>query len=599
MAAQIQTYPSVTNTELTPAPSAGFDATGIPDVAVFAGPTARGPLTPRLFNCTDTTGIVSTYGTGPTVKEALYACQRVPGAQITMLRLTTATVAASHSVLVITSATLSGFGTLSGTATDGALVLITCTTGGTTGTSYSYSLSLDGGVTTGAPVSVTTALTIVVLGTTLTLTTAKVISAGDTLSWTQTPASSAILPISLTGTGTALASATLTGTPLDAYEFAFKVINGGAVGTAGITYQISLDYGAPVPTWTATTALSTALTVVIVDGPISTEATGMTLTLVTSSTLIAGDIIAANTTAPQYDAAGVTAGLAALRLANVLWTWVRFVGFASETLGATVGALVDAWGGTSKPSWGMVDCRDRLTHETLAEWSAAVDAEWTPYFSTRVGYTKGCARVTDPATGRNNRRSSMVTDTPRAMAYPIYVDWGEFDLGPLGSDVTITDINGTTVEYNSEADPGGVQQGANAIRTWAGNPGLYSAGAVLPGPAGNIQRIPVRRVFNVGEIVFFRTMQDQILKNFRVAKTGAKAPEVPGQLFKADQAKINRIGNAALQAALVNSGLATDASFAVNPTPISLGGDSYQLNAAFTLNAFIYAVKWVGTSQLV
>lgn len=603
MAAQIQTYPSVTNTELTPAPGSGFTASGTPDVPVFAGPCARGPLAPRLFNCSDTAGITTTYGTGPAVKEALYAAARVPGGQLTMLNLPTATVLGSFTPV---ASVLNGSSTitshvLSGSPTDGAAVLITFTLGGTTGTGpITYTVSLDGTPgSAGAPVSLGTALTIVVLGVTLTLLTNKVVTTGDTLAWTQLPASSTILPIVTTGTGTALASAAFSGTPLDAYEIALRVVTGGTVGVVGITYQYSLDANAPVPTWTPTTSLSTGLTVAFVDGPISTEASGVTLTLTSAQTLVAGDVIAANTTAPQYDAAGVTSGLAALRKANVLWTWIRFVGNVTETLGATVQGLVAAWQGTSKPSWGVVDARDRATHEPLATWSAAVDAEWTSYFSTYVGYAKGMERIACPLTGRNNRRSAMAVCTPRAMAYPIYVDWGRFNLGPCSSDVTLSDINGVTVEYDSNADPGGVQQGAIALRTWPGEIGIYPAGACLPGPAGNIQRVPVRRVFNVGEIAFFAVMQSQVLENFRVAKAGAKPPETAGNLFKADEAKINRIGQDAIFRAIVTAGLASSVTFAVNPTPISLGGDSYQLNASFTMNAFVYIVKWVGISQLV
>lgn len=603
MAAQDQVLPSVDNLELPPAPSAGFSADGIEDIVVFAGPAAAGPYTPRLFGASDIDGLLAVYKTGPAVKEAIYAMNKV-AKEVVFLRLPTAAIAATHSEFTITSATLAGFGALSGTALDGADVVITCTITGTTGASFSYTLSTDGGVTTGAPVAQGVGLTIVVLGVTLTLTTGKVITAGNTIAWLQLPASSTVLPVTTSGTGTALASATITGSPNDTYEIAWKTTVGGVVGVSGIKGVYSLDYGAEEPTWSTETSLGSATTFLFLDGPNGVESTGCTLTLTGTDTLVVGDIIAANTTGPQYDSAGVTSGLAALRKGKVEWTWIRLVGPVTQALGATVHGLVSAWGNTSRPSWAVVDGRDRGTYETLAAWSARHDVEWTPYQSTYVGYTKGLARITCPTTGRSSRRSAMAVCTPRAMAYPIFVDWAEFDLNALAPDVTITDVNGITVEYDANDDPGGVKQGAIALRTWPRTIGVYPAKACLPGPPGNIKRIPVRRVFNVGEQIFFAVLQSKAVKDFRVAKAGPNGepppkPEVAGQLYKSDQAAFNLLGQTALERGIVEQGLATSVRFAINPTPISLGGDSYKLKASFGLNAFIYVDVLSGTSQLV
>ncbi len=592
MAAPIQTLPRVDNVELAPAAGSGFAPDGVDDVVCIAGPCPRGPYTPSLIGASDVAALVAAYGVGPAVKEAIYAMANV-ALPLYFLRLPTAAVAGVLGTLTITSATLATFGAIAGTPTDGADVLITCSTTGTTGTSFSYTLSLDGGVTTGSPVSVTTALTIVVLGVTLTLTTGKVFTSGDTIAWLQTVASSTVLPTTIAGAGSSVV--TVTGTPLDAYEVAFKVIAGGTIGTAGITYQYSLDYGAPSPTWSAVTSLSTAVTLLLLDG--AAESSGLTLNFA-AGTLPTAYLIVFSCSSPAYDSTGATSGLAALRKAGVS-TWVRMVGPVTKALGSTVDGIISGYGTTAKPMWGVVDCRDRATHETLAAWSARINAEWLSYTSTYVGYAEGMARISCPVTGRNNRRSAMAVCTPRAMAYPIFVDFGEFDLGPLASDVTLQDVNGVTVELDANADPSGVVQGAICLRSWPGYVGVYPAKACLPGPAGNIQRIPVRRVFNVGEIIFLGVLQSQALKNFRVAKTGAPKPEIAGQLYKSDQAKFNRLGNDALTRGIVDAGLATSCTFAVNPTPISLGGDSYKIKASFGLGAFIYADVLSGTSQLV
>ncbi len=610
MAAATQPLPEASVTELSP--GAAFAATGLPEIAVFVGPASKGPLnTPTSIGAQDTASLVAAFGTGPAVKECARALSLVAAGCVFVRTATAAVAAATHNFL-ITSATLVGFGVLSGTPTDGADIVVLCTISGTTGTSFSYELSMDGGATFAAPVAQGVALTIVVLGVTLTLTTGKVITAGDTVTWWQMPASSTILPVTIVRSGvpgTSTSAITASGTPNDAYEvlLQFQGPAEATVGTAlaGFQYRYALDGLAPSPTFAPWTNLGAANSIVLLDGPNSAEPTGITINL-GAGTLDPGDYASFQTTSPAYDSAGITAALAALKKWNGIWTWVRCVGPIAEALAATVNAIVLAWDAANLPSWGLGDTRDRGTYESVAAWAGRVRDEFTPYTSVRFPVFAGQARMSDPINGRNNRRPGMGAVMPRAMALPIAQNWAEFALGPLPPDVSIANASNVTVEFDSNTDNDLNAQGINTLRLWPGVQGVYPTNACLPPGVDDIAFIPLRRVMNVAKRVQLSAQRLQVLKTFRVIPQGAKAqtiagypPLMPGDLFGADIVKINRIVGGLVASAIVATGFATAITYQVAQTPVSLGGDAYRLTGKLQINGLIYVVEFDGTAQFV
>jgi hypothetical protein len=600
-----QPFPEASVTEISP--GAAFAQTGIADVPVIAGPSSKGPLnTPTLIS--DIATLTATFGTGDAVKKAAYLLARVAVA-IVFVRMTTASVAGVLGSVTVTR-TASGTAptnTISGTPTWGADVVINYVLGGVTGTGpIDYQVSLDGGATFGATQHLLTGTSIVVLGVTLALGSGKTITTADTTAWLQTVGSSVLGPATTTGTGTALSSSIISGTAVDAYEFAIKFPVGGTVGASPntITYSYTLDYGAPNPTWTPAAAWGTGTTLAINDGPISTEPTGLTLTLTGTATIVAGDIIAANTSPAAYDSAGATALGTALTASNApAWTWVYLAGPVTETLAASVASMVDGWSSTAKPSWGVVDSRDRAGTETLAAWSARVDADYGPYTSTRVGVSKGRARGTCPITGRNNRRDAMMFLLARAAGAKgadISTDWGEFDLGPLDTDVSFTGPGNVRAEYDSFYDQNGVTMGFLALRSWPGVSGIFPATASLLGPDGNIKLIPIRRVFNVAQILGLQVMRLPVCQKFRQWKAGATpSPYVVGDIYEPDARNIERIGTEVLKAGVLNRGWCSDIAFVVTRTPISLGGGNWKLTAKEQMTPLIYIKESDATAQLV
>lgn len=614
MSLPTQTFPAANVIEL----SAGvaLAATGLPDVPVFCGPCAAGPFTPTLFAASDIASMTALYLNGPTVKEAAIAASQC-AQQFVILRTPNTTVAGTlGSVAVVRTASgTAPTNTISGTPTDGGDIVIKYgTSSGVTGTGpIAYQVSTNGGATYGTVQALGTALIIVVLGVTLTLGSGKTITSADTTAWLQTVASSAIQPLTFIGTGTS--AITATGTPLDGYEVAFKVTDDGSagagttIGTLGtvgpIKFQYSLDASAVVPTWSAITSLSTNNTFLLLDGPVSTASTGVTLNF-GSGNLVTGDTVTFTTSLPAYDSAGVTSALTALVASGVQWTWPRFVGPTSESVAATIDGIITGWDTSAKPSWGVADMRDRagLTGgETLAAWSARVDTEYGPYTSTRLGMAKGRNRASCPINGRNNRRSAMSELMPRAMGalgLTIADDWGATANGPLRTSVSLTDVNLTTVEYDANKDPNGVLMGAIALRTWPGLAGIYPAGATLMAPANDITRIPLRRIMNVAKVLERSTLTQEVLQSIRFwVKGTTPAAYNVGDVFEPDARGIDDVMNAVLKAGITSNGWVSSLTWKTNRTPISLGGGAWKLNGALKMVAIGFIVVSNGTAQYV
>lgn len=615
MAAATHPLPESSVTELSP--GTAFAATGITDVVAMLAPSSKGTVgAPMAFNAGDIDGLVAAFGTGPGIKEMARAAALV-SAPFVFERLTTASVAASKSSPTVTSATMAGFVALSGTALEGGDYVITCTTTGTTGTSFGYTLTKGGVV--GSPVAVTTGLAITtgLDGITVTLTTGKVFTIGDTIEWLQMPASSTVLTVATTLIGSSTSARTVTGTPNDAYEVRveFLGVTGSTTATvstalAGFQYRYTLNASDPSPVYTAWANLGAANTITLIDGPISTEPTGLTFNL-GAGTIDSGDFTTWKTTPPAYDSAGATVGITNLRKwKGGQWTWLRLVGPVSKATAATIEPLISGLDAYGLPSWGVCDTRDRGTYESLTQWETGINGvqqEWIPYTSTHLAFAAGMARMSDGGiNGRSNRRSVMASCLPRAMGLPLQQNWGQFDLESLPADVSISDSANVTIEHDADVSNSLNSIGAITLRTWPGEIGVWPTNAPLPAPTGDIVFIPLRRVANVAKKIQNAGQRLQVLKNFTVVLRGAKpqtingyAPLQPGDLDAQSIKRINRVINQMIAAAIVSTGMVQAATYKVGQTPLGIGGGSYRLTGALALSGFITVVEFDGTAQFV
>lgn len=621
MSAATQPLPAANVTEL-PA-STAFAATGLPDVPVFMGPAGGSYAvnTPVLFGAGDITSLQAIFLNGPAVKECAIAVTQV-AQPFVFMRMTTSTVLTLTTTPVVVRNVSSTFlTTLSGTALDGADVVIKFgTVGGQTGTGpIAYQVSLNGGATYGSVLALGTATTIVVLGVTITLGSAKVVTAADTIAWQQYPPSSAVLPLTFAGTGTS--AITVTGTPLDRYEIAWRVVDDGSagagttIGTLGtvgsIKFQYTLDYGSISPTWSQTQSLGVNNTFLLLDGPISQASTGLTLNF-GSGNLVTGDIETFNTSSPTYDSAGLTAACAALATAfntgTLVWTWVRAIGPVPEAVAAAADAIALGWEANTQPAWLAVDALGKAgSTQTLTAWSAWLAAQYAPFTSTHVAVAAGHLRGFDPINGRNNKRSCAAFFMARTMGADgttLAMDFGEFDLGPLSADVTMIDSTGAAVEHNANTDPSLQAMGFLTARTWPGQQGIYPTKASLLGPVNDIQRIPLRRVMNLAKKLERNSLRVFTVKDFRQwtsqpGKFQAKSPYLAGDIYEPDARRIEQFINDLLTKGVLNQGFVSGIQFILNRTPISNGGGSYTMKGAMQLESLLYVDVANGTAQYV
>lgn len=102
-------------------------------------------------------------------------------------------------------------------------------------------------------------------------------------------------------TVTGTSAVTITGTPVDDAHVVFRVRTGGTIGTDGILFDYSLDGGRSP---SGIERLGTANTYLV-------PGTGITLNFA-AGTLVAGDLVTVYCAAPKWNAAGLTAAIAAL-----------------------------------------------------------------------------------------------------------------------------------------------------------------------------------------------------------------------------------------------------------------------------------------------
>jgi Protein of unknown function (DUF2586) len=286
-------------------------------------------------------------------------------------------------------------------------------------------------------------------------------------------------------TGTSVV--TLTGLPNDDYELALRVVKGGTIGVAGITFQWSLDGGR---TWSPLIALGTATTFPI------PGAGGLTLNFA-AGTLVAGDAVTSRTSAPTWSAAELGAGLDALAASQLAWEIVEPVGpidsNSFDTLELKLAAMAAggkyrAWsGGARMPNAG----------ESEATYFTALSGIFGSKASLHGELAAGACKLTSSVSGRKYKRPASYVIAAREAASSEEVNIADVNLGPLAG-VSIRDANGNPDEHDESLYPGLDDARFAVLRTWEGFPGVYVNRPRLFSPAGSdFQLMPHRRVLNL------------------------------------------------------------------------------------------------------
>lgn len=418
-----------------------------------------------------------------------------------------------------------------------------------------YQISLDGGETYGLAVALDTATSIDLgIGVTLDFTNGggETIAAGDIISFSTTapiPDTDGTFDTTLTGAG-GECTASVTGTPNGAYELKVLFVDGGTRGTPGITYKESLDGGR---TYGPVKSLGVATSITNILG----SGCGVSLT---AGTVAAGDYVYAQTKAPQWNSAELSAGLEALKNTALDFEIVHIVGDLSADDIDTIDAAATSFANVGKYPTFYGHFRMPAGSETDSAYQTAFSAANSAKASTNISFTAGVAEFTSGVSGYRYRKPhSYLTAALNAFVSP------EKDIAETlprhKLNCTLTDSLGNPKHHDETVNPGLDDARAHVLRTWLGGPqGVFSNNPRLFSATGSdFEFVQHRRVMNIARAALRRFLQKRLSKPIRVDKT-------TGFVLEEEAQEIESGARAALDAAGMNGRYASGREFSLSRT---------------------------------
>ncbi len=281
----------------------------------------------------------------------------------------------------------------------------------------------------------------------------------------------------ITGTSVVAAAAGANGI-LEEVNGIATVVKGGTIGTNGIEIDLSLDGGRS----TKRIRLGTATSYVI-------PYVGITLTFA-AGTLIAGDIFRFRSTAPMWNAAGLTAARTALAAQMKFCRSMLIVGdLTGSTLAGNVVTEVNAYEtANDRFVFARAQVRDRLlTGETMAAWVALMDSTYAGVDNQRrVDLGLGRLYKQSPIHQWELRRPVSWAASVREYEHDVHIPtWRKAD-GPLDG-WKMDDPDGTITEFDERTDGGGLAGRFTCARTYANGPvGAFIALSLTRAPESSL-----------------------------------------------------------------------------------------------------------------
>lgn len=393
----------------------------------------------------------------------------------------------------------------------------------------------------------------------------------------------------VTGTSTVTTTAVSGLGPLLHYQFQVTIVNGGTVGSAGITYTWSPDGGDTV---SAITALGTATT-------IAPAGTGVSFSL-GAGTLVAGDNWSIFTERPLLSNADVSSALATLGNTKLPWEGVLIdCQYGTGTVG-----IVDAWlaGREANGQFNFALLNTRFlnepapTAEAPSVYAAAITAQSNNDTSNRLCLCADGGRMTSLITGFTTKMPTSLFLGAMAMSVTpnIGTDPSEVDLGPV-PDVTISS-NGNPLDWDEFLYQSLDSQRLTTLRTFAtgGPTGCFITDAnVLISAGSNIYWLQLLRVLNKACSIAWQVLNTQLSKGVPTvynATTGAvNIKETAAQ-------RIEALVNSPLKSGL--SGQCTAAQFTLNRDD-NLTTPKAPVNAQVAVAPLVYLKNIVVQAALV
>lgn len=336
--------------------------------------------------------------------------------------------------------------------------------------------------------------------------------------------------IDVTGvTGTSVATATGGTLSDDDVEAVFKVVTGGTIGVAGITYQWSLDGGR---TMSPITALGTANTFVFPNSG------GLGFSFA-AGTLLANDTITQRAYAANFNASDLGAALLALKNASYDWDVCVIVGPVDSTL---FDAIASARAANPEKTF-VCHARNPNAGETSAAYKTALDAIFSSKADTGIVVCAGACEATSGLTFRSLRRPSLFGIAPRLCSVTEEVDIALTTLGALPG-ISIRDANGNPKHHDESVNPGLDDSRFSTLRTWDGKQGVYVNNCrILSASGSDFEFAQHRRVYNLARRTLRMYFEDRLSKPILVSAS-------TGFILEAEALEIEAGADARLRAVL-------------------------------------------------
>lgn len=380
--------------------------------------------------------------------------------------------------------------------------------------------------------------------------------------------------------------------PADHYQCRVKFEAGGAVGTPGIKYRLSLDDGL---TYSPAYPLGAASFIEFPD-------TGGVRLNLSAGTVEEGDEVAFTATPARWTSSELGEALALLGETSRAWEFVQIVEDLDITSALVVASFLQSQHAANKHRWAIGSFRARGPSESVADYYDAFELFRASVASTSLVVTLDRADMLSAyAKGRLRRPPSMSVAALCAAVSeeidPAAIDEKySGDAGPLPG-VTIRDARGNLKYIDAQENGSAFDDiGASVLRTWDGYSGVYPNNVrLLSAPDSDFQYLPSRRVMNVARTVLNRYMVKRLSKGLVVdRRTG---------FVRADMLETIEAGaNAVLEAALLTKPKASAVQFVASrndpilSSPHRLTGRLRMVGLAYP-KEIVVQVSWAVTLQ--
>ena len=340
-------------------------------------------------------------------------------------------------------------------------------------------------------------------------------------------------------------------TPIDDYEVVFVVVHGGTIGSAGITYQYSLDGGR---TFSAVKSLGTANHVVLEKACRLDFAAG---------TLVAADFVTVRAKSPLWSASDLGDSLAALKSTRIGWDFLQVVGEVDTTAFDTVDTWLAELEAAGRFHWAIGNTRMPDEGESEATYLSSLSTAFAAMASASIALCAGAAKVLSSVTRRRYRRP--VSFPVAAKLAKLALAQSIAQIGAPGGalpTVEIRDANqNVDVNYHDESDSPGLDDARFlTLRTWDSYPGTFvTFPRVFAAPGSDFERIEYRRVMNAACKAIRNYMLLRLQKPVRVDRR-------TGFILEQDAREIEAGANNVLNEVLLKRGRASAATFALSRT---------------------------------